>query len=376
MRKAIYVSGTRADFGLMKRSLLEINDHSELSISVCVTGMHLDQRFGYTFTEIKDADLPIAGEIPVDLSAGNGAAMSIALGEAVVLMTSLFERERPDVVLVLGDRGEMLAAAIAAIHLNIPIAHIHGGELSGTVDEPVRHAISKLSHIHFVTTEGARERLVKMGERVENIFISGAPGLDGILESASSSKQELFDQQQFDVNLPATMLLFHPVLQEADVAGEQVDAILQVVTERKLQTVCLLPNSDGGNDKVRARILAYKNNENFRIVTHFERQVYLSWLKWACFLIGNSSSGIIEAASFDLPVINVGSRQSGRERSANVYDVPADAVEIAGAIDAVMALNQKKYVNVYGDGTAGKTICRVLSQITLDSQLLKKQNTY
>ncbi|HID92925.1 MAG TPA: UDP-N-acetylglucosamine 2-epimerase (hydrolyzing), partial [bacterium (Candidatus Stahlbacteria)] len=198
MRKIIYVTGTRADYGLMASTLKSVDMCSDIELSICVTGMHLLEKYGLTATEIERDGLKICGKINVDLGDTSGKTMAIAIADELSGMVEVFTREKPDLVMVLGDRGEMLAAAIAAIHLNIPVVHIHAGERSGSVDETVRHAISKLSHYHFTATEEARERLVKMGEWPENIFVTGAPGLDGITELATTDKASLCRESGLD----------------------------------------------------------------------------------------------------------------------------------------------------------------------------------
>ncbi|MBT8214327.1 MAG: UDP-N-acetylglucosamine 2-epimerase, partial [Acidimicrobiia bacterium] len=178
-RHITYVTGTRADFGLMRSTLELMAEDSRLSVDIVVTGMHLDPAFGRTVDEVLESGLAVAGEVPVDLGAG-GAGMANAIGQELMGITDVLGRNRPDVVMVLGDRGEMMAAALAAVHLNMPVVHLHGGERSGTVDESVRHAITKLAHFHFTATAGARDRVVAMGEDPSRVFVTGAPGLDGL----------------------------------------------------------------------------------------------------------------------------------------------------------------------------------------------------
>ena len=208
MRKIIYVSGTRADFGLIESTLLLAQENPELDVSICVTGMHLSPRFGETVKEIEQSGLRICGRIPVDTEKTSGASMARAIGTELNAMVDVFEKEQPDLVLVLGDRGEQLAGALTAIHLNIPVAHLHGGERSGTVDEPVRHAISKLAHYHFAATEGSKERLVRMGEQEDHIFVTGAPGLDGLQAMAQRSREELCGEQKLNPKQPVSWSSF------------------------------------------------------------------------------------------------------------------------------------------------------------------------
>lgn len=377
MRKLIYVSGTRADFGLLASTLQRIDRAATLSVSVCATGMHLEAAYGQSVKQIEESGIAICGRVPAGIGeCTTGGAMARAIARELEGMVALFESEQPNVVLVLGDRGEMLAGALAALHLNIPVVHIHGGELSGTVDEPVRHAISKLSHYHFTSTEGARERLVRMGERPEHIFVTGAPGLDGLADTPLTPRADLCHQAGLDPQCPLALVVFHPVVQQQREAADQAEALMRaVLDDAGYQAVVILPNSDAGGMDVRAALKRHAG-EHCRQFVNLTRRDYLSWLAAADVMVGNSSSGIIEAASFGTMVINVGDRQRGRERSANVIDVPACREKIAGAVEQVSTSSGQSFVNVYGDGRAGERIVSLLETLPLDDALLMKMNTY
>ena len=378
MRRVCYVSGTRADFGLLRRTLELAQASGRLAVCVCVTGMHLSPAFGDTAREVEASGLSICARIPVDVEACTGAAMAVAVGRQLIEMTALFERQRPDLVMVLGDRGEMLAGAVAALHLNIPIVHVHGGERSGTVDEPIRHAISKLAHYHFVATAGARDRLIRMGERAEHVFVTGAPGLDGLRELATKSRTDLCLELQLDPARPLALVICHPVVQEADQAEVQAEAVVQAVLDAGLQALCFLPNADAGGLLVRDALERRRGDPRVRLVTHLLRPDFVSWLAAADVMVGNSSAGIIEAATFGLPVVNVGSRQRDRERSANVLDVPAiDAARIGAAIAASLGRpRDDRAPNVYGDGGAGPRIVDLLATLPLGGAVLAKASAY
>lgn len=376
MRSICYVSGTRADFGLMKNTLQLIEDSNCLELSICVTGMHLSSKFGSTVNEIQGAGFRVAGYIHVDIDEATGCCMAKSLGQQVIAMTDLFTNSKPDLILLLGDRGEMLAGAIAAIHLNIPVVHIHGGELSGTVDESIRHAISKLSHYHFTSTLVSKNRLIKMGELPENIFVTGAPGLDGLIETPLYSRQFLCDSLNFDVEKPLALIVFHPVVQTAADSGKQMREVLDASLSEELQVLVLMPNSDSGGDEIRNVLSEYEDKDNFHVKVHLERSEYLSWLSACDVLIGNSSSGIIEAASFHIGVVNVGDRQRRRERNVNVIDVvEVNMASIKSGIKKALSSNNV-CTNVYGDGKAGKRIVEKLETLKLDIQLLNKCNAY
>lgn len=374
-RKIVYLSGTRADFGLMASTLGRLHADPDLDVSILVTGMHLDPTYGNTWREIELAGLNIMCKIPVSLTPPTGATMARALGQLVPACVDAFETNRPDIVLLLGDRGEMLAGALAAIHLNIPVAHIHGGERSGTVDESLRHAISKLSHIHFTATEDARKRLIRLGERATDIFVTGAPGLDGLTEQALPSREDVMIKHGLDPNRPAALVLFHPVLQEANTIQDQTRAIFKALDAVGWQSIALMPNADSGSDMIRYLYEAEAPSAMVRY-SHLPRQTFIQTMATLDAVVGNSSAGIIEAASFSTPVINVGTRQNLRERNSNVVDVEADVTAITQALEHVAVSPRKVVTNVYGTGQAGALIAHHLKTHSLCSSLLKKALTY
>jgi GDP/UDP-N,N'-diacetylbacillosamine 2-epimerase (hydrolysing) len=375
-RRVLYVTGSRADFGLMLSTLRMAADHPSLDLGVCVTGMHLSDLFGSTETEVESSGLAIVAKLKVDVERGDGASMARGIAQALAGMVDVFVAHRPDIVLLLGDRGEMLAGAIAALHLNILIAHIHGGERSGTVDEPVRHAISKLAHFHFVATQDARERLLRMGERESSVHVTGAPGLDGLTEVADIGRDILCRSAGLDPSRPVALVVFHPVVQEAEMAGAQVREVISAVVAAGLQAICLLPNSDAGSTGIRGEVLAWSDVPGVRVVKHLARREFASWLRAAEVMVGNSSSGIIEAATFDLPVVNVGSRQQGRARCENVIDSGTGRDELFSAIGCAMARGRVSVKNIYGDGRAGERIVSLLAGLSLDCGQLMKTNAY
>lgn len=375
-RRICYISGTRADFGLMRSTLQILRDHLELDLSVIVTGMHLSQAYGHTADEIEAAGLRIAARVPVPLEPATGATMARNLGTMVTAFTDALESERPDVVLLLGDRGEMLAGALAAIHLNIPVAHIHGGERSGTVDEPVRHAISKLSHLHFTATREAADRLERMGENPANIHVTGAPGLDGLIGAELPDLTEVTRLHGLDPERRFALMVYHPVLQETLTAADDARCILKAVTDAGLQVLALMPNADAGSDSVRAVLTEAKGTPDITVRTHLARPAFIAAMAHADLMIGNSSAGIIEAASFGTPVLNVGPRQNLRERNANVRDVLATEQALADGIADLLAKGRLAPINVYGDGQAGPRIARLLASVPLDAALMMKVNGY
>jgi GDP/UDP-N,N'-diacetylbacillosamine 2-epimerase (hydrolysing) len=375
-RKICYISGTRADFGLMQTTLQAIQANSRFTLSVVATGMHLSEQFGLTVREIEAAGLTVSARIPVDIEMGTGAAMARNLAKTLDGCVTALEALRPDMVMVLGDRGEMLAGAIAAIHLNIPVVHIHGGERSGTVDEPVRHAISKLAHFHFVATQDARERLIRMGERCDHIFVTGAPGLDGLLELATIDRASLCAPVNFDADKPLALFVYHPVLQEANHAEQEVSALLDACLRQNLQVLALMPNSDAGNEGVRRALEKYGQHPQVRVLRHLPRAEFVSWMAVCEVMVGNSSGGIIEAASFGTPVLNVGTRQNLRERNANVTDIHGSGDNIDDVLRRILDSGRFKAINIYGQGNATEKIVGLLETLEILPDTLLKANAY
>ncbi len=376
MRTICYVSGTRADFGLMRSTLRLLDSHSELQLFIAVTGMHLLPDYGLTVREIETEGFNICSKIQVALSGASGAEMAIALAKQVEGFTLSWQKQRPDIVVLLGDRGEMLAAAIAAVHLNIYVLHIHGGERSGTIDESFRHAITKLAHFHCAATQASKDRLVKMGENANHIVVSGAPGLDEIEHAQLLNRDTLCKKYGLDSDKVYELILFHPVVQQVGDLSTQMEALLQAVSNSCQQPLVLLPNADSGAGEITAVIQRHKDEGYLQTITHASRGDYLSLLAHSSVLIGNSSSGIIEAASLATPVVNVGQRQNARERNVNVIDVATDQYQIEKGIKYAKNMPTQGWVNVYGDGCAGARIVDFLCSMNLHSSVLEKINVY
>lgn len=374
-RKVCYVTGTRADFGLLQSTLQLIQRSEALELSIIATGMHLSRDYGLTIEHIRAAGLDVAARIKVEEGSSTGALMAKNIGRMLIGITTALEGIRPDVVMVLGDRGEMLAGALAAIHLKIPVVHIHGGERSGTVDEPIRHAISKLADFHFVATDESKTRLVRMGEVADHVHVVGAPGLDGLKELAATDRRTLCAAVGFDPAGPLALMVYHPVLQEAEKSGEHAAQIVDALRASRMQVLALRPNSDAGSADVRAVLAARAAAGELQLVTDLPRTEFVSWIAACDLFIGNSSSGIIEAATFGTPVVNVGSRQNLRQRNANVIDTSVERACLDDAIAKALAVSRFDGNNVYGKGTAGECIVRLLTELDI-SKLPAKANAY
>ena len=375
-RKVLYLSGTRADFGLMRATLQRIAATPGLDLQVAVAGMHLSPAHGNTASEVRASGLRICAEIPFDVETRTGASMAAGIAECLRAMTAVLQSERPDALLLLGDRGEMLAGAIAALHVGVPCVHVHGGELSGTVDEPVRHAISKLASYHFVATPQARERLQRMGEEDARIFVTGGPGLDGLKELGDVPRDACLRALGLPDNAPFVLAVFHPVVQQAGQAREQTQAVLDALQRIGLPVVWLDPNADAGSLEILAALDAAQLPAGSRRLQHLPRPLFAAAMRQCAVMAGNSSAGIIEAATFGTRVVNIGDRQKLREHGANVADVPADVAAIEEALRAQVGHGPWPCDNAWGDGKAGERIAALLSKLPLGPAVLEKINTY
>lgn len=379
-RKILYISGTRADFGLMKTVLKKINTSSRLSLEIFATGMHLMEEFGMTVQDIRDEGFSVH-VLDAVIEKDTNISMVRFIGDFLQQLSEELPILRPDIILVLGDRGEMLAGAIAGSYLNIPVAHIHGGEISSTVDDITRHAITKLSRIHLAATKESADRILRMGEDPTRIFVVGAPGLDELLTCDLVPPEIVANRYKIDLNAPLILVLQHPVSQESDHAADQIRDTLDAVLETGHQTIIIYPNADTGGREMIKIINSYEPNQSFRIVKNIPHKDFLSLLRIASVLVGNSSSGIIEAPSLGIPVVNIGTRQWGRQRAQNVIDAGYSKDHIAMAIKKAMTdtafIEQARICqNPYGDGTSGDKIIKILSEIPIDASLLQKRMTY
>lgn len=381
MRRVVYLTGTRADYGLFYQPLRRIEEHPELDLSLIVTAMHLAPEFGYTVRLVEKDGFAIAARVESLLAGDSGGSMSRAIGLGILGLTQALESIRPDILLVLGDRGEMLAGAIAATHLNIAVAHVHGGEVSGTVDESVRHAITKLAHLHFPSTVENGERIMRMGEEPERVQVVGAPGLDYLRFVEPMSRAEIEADLDLDLSEPVLLLTQHPVTTEVESAAWQMRQTLEAIKAVGVQTVATYPNADSGGRAMIRTLHKYESLPFLRIRQTLGQRRYASMLRYASAMVGNSSSGIIEAPFFGLPVVNVGSRQQGRQRAENVLDVAYDQDQIEQAIRT--ALTDREFVqrarhgsNPYGDGHAGERIAEALAAMPLDRRFLQKRLAY
>lgn len=367
MRKVCVVTGTRAEYGLLLPVMEKIKSSKLLELQLIASTMHMSNEFGLTYKQIEEDGFRIDDKIENLLSADSASSMVKSSGLAMLLLSESFKRLKPDVVLLLGDRYETHAAATTALLMNIPIAHIHGGEISeGAVDEQIRHSITKMSYFHFTSTEAYRKRVIQMGESPERVINSGAPGIDNILNMRLLSKGELEKVLNWRFGEKSALFTYHPVTLDGRDASLEIDMILESVSSKKMNILFTYANSDHGgriiNEKIAA--LCEKFPSRYKAVKSLGQLRYLSAMKSVDCLIGNTSSGIIEAASFNKPVVNIGDRQKGRLRSGNVTDCTVES--LSETIDLVFTEPMKvDCKNIYGDGYASARIVETLESLPL-----------
>lgn len=379
-KKILYITGTRADYGLMRTVLSAIDDHPGLELDIVATGMHIMPEFGQTIRQIRD-DGFAPDVLEATYEADQKESMASFVGKCIGLLVDRMARSKPDAILLLGDRGEMLAGAVVGAYLAIPVAHLHGGELSSTVDDFARHAITKLAHVHLPATDLSAQRIERMGEESWRIHVVGAPGLDEVVSGDATSPEELFGRLSLDADKPVLLVVQHPVTMEIGQAAEQMKRTLEAATSDGRQVVVIYPNADAGGRKMIDVIRSFETLPSIRTFKSMPRRDYLGLLGIASAMIGNSSSGIIEAPSFGLPAINVGSRQDGRERADNVIDVGYDRGEVESAIetalfDEAFRARVERRENPYGSGGTGLKVADILGDMSIDDRLLEKRMVY
>ena len=377
------VTGTRAEYGLLKLTIQKIHESNKLNLYLIVTGMHLQKIYGNTIDVIRKDEIPITKTIYMyEEEESNQSSLGKALGKAIIEFTQVLSDLKPDLLLVLGDRYEPLAAVLSASTLSIPIAHIHGGDnvIQGQIDEQIRHALTKFSHIHFPGTVKSAERIKLLGEEEWRIHVVGSPGIDTIYQEKLLNKKEIYNKMDLNLDDKLIICLQHPYIFEADKAGKQMETILKILKEFNHQTIIIYPNNDLGSSLIIKIIESYRNTPKFKIYKNLDRVLYLSLLKNANLLIGNSSSGIIESPIFKLPVINLGDRNKGRETGANVIHANFEASEVLSALRKGLSKEFKdfcqKVKNPYGDGKAAEKIVTILEELKIDKKLLIKKLTY
>jgi len=382
-RKICIVTGTRAEYGILKSTIKAVSNAEDLELQIVATGAHLSEEFGSTIKEIEKDGFKINDVVLMTAKEDSAEAMAKSVGVGIIGMVKVFKKNKPDVVLIVGDRVEALAAAIAASCMKIVLAHIHGGDSAfAGFDEYARHAITKLSNIHFPVTKKSAERIIKMGEESERVFIVGAPSLDNILKEDFTYPSEIVKKYNLNLSNPIILAVQHPVTLDSENSAKHIKETLEALKDLGEQVILVYPNADAGGRAIIKIIKKYVKIPFIKIYKNIPYEDYLGLMKISSALVGNSSSGIIEASSFHLPVVNIGLRQQGRERADNVIDVDYKKDEIKKALKiAIYDKNFKEKIKqvknpYYLDGKAGKKIVEVLRTIGINQKLFQKRLTY
>ena len=333
MRKICIFTGTRAEYGIMSRLFRLIDNDKDMQLQIIATNMHLSPEFGLTYKEIEADGFHVDKKVEMLLSSDTPNGTLKSMGLATIGFADALDELKPDMAVILGDRYEMLAAAEACLIYKIPVAHLYGGEITeGAYDDAIRHCITKLSHLHFTSTEEYRKRVIQLGEAPERVFCVGALGVNNIRNEEVMSLVELEESLQFKLGKKFLLVTFHPVTMETLTAAEQCDDLLLALEEvnDEYQLLFTLPNSDTDGRIIIQKIKDYvsKHSETAFAITSLGKKRYYSALKYATAVVGNSSSGLVEAPSFNIPTLNIGNRQLGRARGESVIDVPATYQEI------------------------------------------------
>ncbi len=379
-RSIAAVTVSRSDWGHLRPVLEAIRSAPGLVPQLYVAGMHLEPDFGLTAREIERDGWPIAARIPMTETDDSPPGVAASMGKGIEGFARAYAGTRPDLVLVLGDRFEMLAAAVAALPFALPVAHIHGGEeTQGAMDNQIRHAITKLAHLHFASADVHARRIVQLGEEAWRIHTVGAPGLDRLRAAVPTPPREaLAASLGLDASAKWLLVTFHPVTLEYRDTAAHISELLAALEKADAQIVMTYPNADTAGRVIIERIEEFAGRHpRVRLARSLGEEIYLSLLKHADAMVGNSSSGLIEAPSFGLPVVNIGSRQRGRLRGANVIDVGHGREEILRgvekALDPGFRAALKGLANPYGDGRAAARIAEVLRTVPLDGRLIQKR---
>ena len=380
-RKILVTTGTRAEYGIFRPVLEKIEMSKKLDLLLVVTGTHNSKKYGMTINEIKKDGFKISKIIKILPKSDTLYSTTQSLGEGIISFSKVFKKLKPDINLILGDRDEMLASAISAYHMNIPNAHIHGGDKSGGLDEYNRHAITKISNIHFPATEKSKKRILKMGENPKFVFVTGSPSVDEIKNNKITTKKAL--ERKYGINFYGNeiLLIYHPVTTQLEKDSTQIYNILNSIVKLGYTCIAIAPNSDAGRNEIFCALKNYSKKYKFiKIFSTLPRSDYLGMLKNCGVLLGNSSSGMIEASYFQIPVVNIGIRQKNREKGKNVIDVNINSKNLVyQAIQKALKIKKSKkptFDFTFGKGNSAQKIVAHLEKISLGKDLIQKELSY
>ncbi len=370
-RKVCVVIGSRANYSSIKSAMRAIAAHPELELQLVVGASALLDRYGAVVNLIERDGFKASARVHMLIEGETPMTMAKSTGLGLLELPTIFDQLRSDFVLTVGDRFETMATTLAAAYMNIPIAHTMGGEVTGTIDESIRHAVTKFAHVHFPASQEAHDRIIKLGERPQDVYLVGCPRIDLVAEILAEGDGALGDDlfnvgvgQRFDLNQPFLLVSQHPVTTEFGESERQITATLEAVRDVGLPAIVLWPNADAGSDDTARGIRKWREQgfgENMHFFKNLPIATYVRLMKRTACLVGNSSSGIREGAFIGTPVVNVGSRQDMRERGSNVIEVPHDRAAISGAIRTQVRHGTYATLPIYGDGRAGERIADILA---------------
>lgn len=380
MKKIMIITGSRGEWGYIRPILRLISSREDVEYVLVVTNMHLLATYGNSYKEIENDGFKIHYKVHMSLDGYNHVTQAKSLGIFLNSLPDIIDNEKPDWILLAGDRGEQLMGAIAGAYTYTPVAHIQAGELSGNIDGMTRHAIGKLVHMHLAANQDAADRLIKLGEEEFRVHNVGAPQLDEMVGAQYSSLKEIESKLCVDISKGYILGVMHPVTEEADKAREQAEIFVKTLNRFNYPKVVILPNNDAGSNGVKEAINQYRIGEYYTYA-NLKREDYLGLLKNSLCIVGNSSSGLLEAPTFKIPAVNMGRRQNMRFRGINVIDVPFDIDIATSAVEKAISREFKTYleeecVNPYGDGHSSEKILELLLNTRIDDKLLTKKLTY
>ena len=384
MRKICVITGTRAEYGLLSRLMKMIQDDPNTQLQIIATNMHLSPKFGNTYQEIENDGFTIDRKIPIidDNDKDDAVTTVKSMAKALAGFADVYNELRPDLVVVLGDRYEILAAAEAAMIMRIPIAHIHGGEVTeGAFDDAIRHSITKMSHLHFVSTEAYRKRIIQLGEQPDRVFYTGALGVENIKRLHLMNKAEIEKEIEFEIDCNTILVTYHPVTLGNRTAKDDIDDFILAMEERHdLRVIFTMPNSDTGSQFIVEAVNGFVDSNLDRAKAYKSLGVvrYLSVMKQVVAVVGNSSSGIVEVPSFGIPTLNIGDRQKGRIQAESIYNCLPDKDSILKGLDKVLSKEFRelasKVHNPYEKANTAEEIFKVISTYPLEQ--LKQKHFY
>jgi UDP-hydrolysing UDP-N-acetyl-D-glucosamine 2-epimerase len=379
MRRICFLTGSRGEWGYIRPLLRLIDQDPEMDYQLIATHMHLLPEFGMSVNLIEQEGFRVHEKIYMTLDGYNSITMTKSLAGLLAELPGAFNRLKPDIILLAGDRGEQLMGAIAGGHMSIPVAHIQAGELSGNIDGIVRHSITKLAHIHFAANQEFADRVLKMGEQSFRVFNTGAPQLDELVNGEFTNQETLRKKYHLNSNGKLVLAVQHPVTEEESDAGSQIKETLKAIAQTGWPAILIYPNADAGSELLRAELNDNRATQ-IRMVRNLPREDYLGLMRIASVMVGNSSSAILEAPTFGLPAVNIGRRQSGRPQAENIINCAHDQNEIFAGLQKAASPEflerLKNTVNPYGDGNSSGRIKQILKEIVIDQRLLNKEMTY